>query len=232
MNRQAIATSQDGGTDSPLHAKTGFTLVELISVMVVMVLVLTIAIGAHLMWKRQNALDAVAMQVFAHLSLARQYAITQAVPTTFTASNRALKHNPAVGTLSLDTDFVAPTNAPDRGLFFVSTASTNDAVDNAEDTPPSAERTLLGDVSQLPRRIVWFDVAAAVPTTEHSHITFLPDGTCATDESAWPDGTRDLVFSQDISPAVRTNRLLRRTVRVNPLTGLARAFTRDEEVQP
>lgn len=201
--------------------------------MVVMVLVLTIAVGSHLMWKRQNALDAVTSQVIAHLSLARQYAITQAQPTTFTASNGTLADDWNGGVLSLDAHLVpaTPDSDPDRGLFFVST-STN-AADQVEEDEPFPERALLSDVVRLPRRLVWAVLTSdSPPSVELSldalHVTFLSDGSCK-------DGvetTLTFTFLQDITPAARTNALLRRSIRVNGLTGLARPIPRDEEVLP
>jgi type II secretory pathway pseudopilin PulG len=215
----------------------GFTLVEVISVTVVMVLVLTIAVGAHLMWKRHSALDSTATQVYAHLALARQHAITQALPTTFSASNRPLSDNRDAGLLDLDRDLLDPApEEPDQGVFFVSIARTNGVSTADGDTPPANERTLLGDVVRMPRRTLWITrrttpEAADAPllAIDPLHLTFLPDGSCAPDPDTWPDGARDLVLFQDVSDAARTNRLLRRTVRVNPLTGLARTLSREEE---
>lgn len=215
----------------------GFTLVEVISVTVVMVLVLTIAVGAHLMWKRHSALDSTATQVYAHLALARQHAITQAVPTTFSASNLQLDPDRGAGLLRLDTQVVDPApEEPDQGIFFVSIAQTNGVSAADGDTPPANERVLIGDVARMPRRTLWMTrrttpvaVDAPLLAIDPLHLTFLPDGSCAPDPDTWSDGARDLVFFQDVSDAARTNRLLRRTVRVNPLTGLARTLSREEE---
>lgn len=134
------------------RGKRAFTLVELISVMVVMVLVLTIAVGSHLMWKRHNALDAVEMQVLAQLSLARQYAITQVRPTTCSFSN-----------------------AVDRGLCWVSVPSNrvDDATEESGGNPVEA-RTPIGDTLRMPRQVMLWPTDTA-PT----HVIFRPDGSCA-----------------------------------------------------
>jgi len=177
--------------------KQGFTLIELISVMVVMVLVLTIAVGSHLMWKRHNALDAVEMQVLAHLSLARQHAITQVRPTSFWV-----------------------TNALERGEYLVSTSA-----EGAEDMheaagAPSEYRTLIGGTNAMPRQLFWrrdLDSPELEP-----FLTFLPDGSCRTEED------RIFVFWHDLTAPARTNALLHRAIRVNRLTGLARALPRED----
>ncbi len=211
-------------------------LVEIISVTVIMVLVLSIAVGAHLMWKRHQSFDSVVTEITAHLSLARQYAITQGEPATFTVSNLALTRHES-HRLRFDNDFAAPESlAEERGLFLVSAASTNlNAVTDWEELL-DYDRILLGDVIRLPRHMLWLRPDSATTTaeflpTDPLHITFMPDGSCAEDDSNWPDTPRDLVFFHNLSSASRTNRLMRRTIRINPLTGLARVLTTTEEIE-
>ncbi len=140
------------GASFSVRGKRAFTLIEVISVMVVMMLVLTIAIGSHLMWKRHHALDTVEMQVLAQLSLARQHAITQARPTTFSTSNSV-----------------------DRGFFGLSTAG-NPTDDAEEAIGHHVEiRTPIGDTLPMPRRVLW----VAWSEEDNPHVKFLPDGSCA-----------------------------------------------------
>ena len=203
----------------PACGKRAFTLIELISVMVVMVLILTIAVGSHLMWKRHNALDAVEMQVLAHLSLARQHAITQMCPTTFTASNSV-----------------------DRGFFWISIASNH--VDNVsfEDSKNNLteNRVMIGDRQQMSRQLLWCDPpdtagkVSTVPIGKPIHLIFYPDASCV---NFYPDASvvskdkrEDTLFTffHAVSDSAATNIILRRSICVNAFTGLARALTREE----
>jgi prepilin-type N-terminal cleavage/methylation domain-containing protein len=65
----------------------GFTLVELLSVMAIMTIVLSIAVGAAMDWGRGTGMRGAARNVKSSLDLARQWAMTRGVTTTFLCGN-------------------------------------------------------------------------------------------------------------------------------------------------
>ncbi len=222
----------------------GFTLIELVAVMAIMVLVLTLALGAHRMWRRAGALQSTATLALTHLNLARQHAITQATPTTWTAVNARPRAQD--GRLSLEGDF-AEDEPQESGWILITVAaprqdgasSGHAPADHPEDgDTPHPERVLLADPVRLPRRHLWSlrtdDGPALEPLTPavRWNVTFLPDGSCAGSDMLWPLNRRELWFFEDAGPASRTNLLRRGSLQVERLTGLARPAPATEEVRP
>ena len=224
----------------PKNRRSAFTLVEIISVMVVMVLILSVAVGAHMMWKRHTALDALTMQIASQLALARQYAITQARPATFTAANSALHPDWDGGVLDFRHDLALDRINSDRGLFLVTVPA--DTFDDSEpESPPDDpsapipdKRSPIGEVIRMPRRVLWSTrptearASPVEPMSVATSITFQPDGTCTVDPES---DDIVLTFLQDSTPAARTNILMRRSLRINPMTGLARQITDEEAAE-
>ncbi len=219
--------------------RRGFTLIELVAVMVIMVLVLTLALGAHRMWRRAGALQSVGTLALTHLSLARQHAITHATPTTWTAVNA--RPVPRDGRLAFDQDLAW--DEPLEYGWLLLTKAAGETPEHPHADEPGPDRLLLADPVRLPRRHLWALPVGGDPDGERAlaplepnafwHVTFLPDGGCGGSDALWPDNQRRLSFFEDIGPAARTNLLRRGTVRVERLTGLARpAPPEREEVQP
>ncbi len=222
----------------------GFTLIELVAVMAIMVLVLTLALGAHRMWRRAGALQSIATLALTQLNLARQHAITQARPTTWTAVNA--RPLPRDGRLSLEGDF-AEEEPLEQGWVLITVAAPPPEGEAGGRTPaahpedgdtPHPERLLLADPVRLPRRHLWSlrtaDGPALEPLTpgERWNVTFLPDGSCAGSDMLWPLNRRELSFFEDAGPASRTNLLRRGSLQIERLTGLARPVSATEEVRP
>jgi len=193
---------------------------------------MAIAVGAHGHWRRLGALDATEPLVLTRLSLARQHAIAHAVPTAVTFANAALT-NSFAGRFSLSTNLV---DSLRNGIAFVSVAETNqlDELMLASADDILDERVLVGDVLALSRSVLWCRPESessrsgpVVPLDEPLHVVFLPDGSCQTFFT--PDDSDVLSLFLDLNDAARTNLLQRRTLSVNPVTGVARFLTREEQ---
>lgn len=193
---------------------------------------MAIAVGAHGHWRRLGALDATEPLVLTRLSLARQHAIAHAVPTTVTFANAALT-NSFAGRFSLATNLV---DSLRNGIAFVSVAETNQLdelmLTSADDIQD--DRVLVGDVLALSRSVLWCRPESessrrgtVVPLDGPLHVVFLPDGSCQTFFT--PDDSDVLSLFLDLNDAARTNLLQRRTLSVNPVTGVARFLTREEQ---
>lgn len=93
--------------------RKAFTLIELVSVLAIVCVMLTVALGAYISWGRTGSLDAAANQLAAALDHARELAITQRLNTQVICSN---------------TNFPG---RPNRGVYalFIQRSETNDVTD-------------------------------------------------------------------------------------------------------
>ena len=102
--------------------KSGFTLVELMAVMVIMAIMMTIAITAWIDIGRGAAMRGAVLDVRSGIEATRQYAVTRRVHTTFTYFNTG---NPQRGTFVAMTNgvLVGTTNYLENGIVFTNPAT-------------------------------------------------------------------------------------------------------------
>ena len=165
-----------------LAKSCGFTIIELVSVLAIIVVLLSIALGSYSGWMRTSGIDAAANLTVAALDHARELAITQQTDIQLICSNLTLTGRAPCGTVAVYTH-LSDTNAADLlamppitlppGFGFPATSeqsatfhpdgtcSANNPVDNSArfivaETTLTGGRTLhprVVDVNQLSGRI-------------------------------------------------------------------------------
>ena len=81
---------------------SAFTLIELVSVLAIVCLLLSIALGAYISWTRAGSIDAGANQLAATLDHARELAITQRLNTHVICSNTNIPGRPPRGAYAIE----------------------------------------------------------------------------------------------------------------------------------
>lgn len=188
---------------------TAFTLIEVISVMVIMILIMTVVTGGYLRLKPHTALDSAELKTLASLSLARQHAITHIRPVSIVVSNSA-----------------------EYGTLQISTA--RDPEDDPTETERlSSDRTLIDQEMRLPRRVFWMkprqnktDAWEMLENRYEQVITFSPDGCIQKEAPECLTLAQDIIQNAESGSPHRHS--MRRTIYIDPLTGMARALSRDE----
>jgi prepilin-type N-terminal cleavage/methylation domain-containing protein len=102
--------------------EAGFTLIELMAVMVIMAIMMTLAVVAWIDIGRGAAMRSAVLDVQSGLEASRQYAVTRRVHTTFSYFNTG---NPERGTFTARTNgvLVGMTNYLENGVVFTNPSS-------------------------------------------------------------------------------------------------------------
>jgi len=100
--------------------RRGFTIIELVCVLAIIVVLLSIALGSYSGWTRAAGIDAGASLTAAIFGQARELAITQRVDTQVVCSNFTATGRAPCGMVSVYTNavLVMPTNALPAGVCF------------------------------------------------------------------------------------------------------------------
>ncbi len=175
------------------HSRRAFSLIELITVLTIFSLLIAISVGTYYAWNQTAALRGATDLTLSGLTRARQYAITQRVPTYFYFTNAN----------------------PRRAYFAARTNSITDARERIDIEPPR----------YLPLNITLQIFPSEYSASPHddAYFYFKPNGRPYNEHDDTP-------FDDDLSIILtRGATNLTQTIRIDPLTGHARAVPRQEQ---